>query len=82
MEVVVKDGNRTVNWIMNSRTKIDRVLSVYERGYRPVHRGTVRLNGRRLLEAHLDCKLGYFADKFDKFVFEVDTIKPTKKVTK
>ena len=81
MEVVVKDGNRTVNWIFNERTRLDRILDTFERGYRPVKRDTVRLNGRKLLEAHLDCKLRYFTDKYDKFVLEVDTVRPKKKVT-
>ena len=77
--IVVKDGNRTVSWIYNERTRIDRILDDFERGYRLVKRDTIRLNGRQLLEAHLDCKIRYFFDKHQKFVFQVDTVKPPKK---
>lgn len=79
MEIVIKDGNRIINWLFPRHMTLDKVLSFWQKGYYPFKRNTVRLNGKRLMEAHLDCKIGFFADKFDKLVFQVETVLPEKK---
>lgn len=78
IEVVIKDGNRTVNWLVKDSATLERVLADWKRDYLPFKRETIRVNGRRLLETHLECKMRYFAEKFGKLVFQVETIWPKK----
>lgn len=78
MDIVIKDGNRIVNWDFHPETKLSYVFKKWEKDYYPVNRDTIRLNDRKILAAHLDCKIKYFAEKFDRMVFRVETIMPEK----
>ena len=78
IDVVVKDGNRAINWQFPVGMRLEQVLEFWSNGYYPYKRDTVRLNGRRLLAAHLECRLSYFAERFGKLVFQVESIEPKK----
>ena len=82
IEIVIKDGNRTVNWLTKDSNTLDKVLAEWSKGYHAFKRDTVRLNGRRLLETHLECKVRYFAEKYGKLVFQVETVWPKKEDSK
>ena len=64
VEVVIKDGNRTVNWMFPEKTTIANVLDKWDREYHKADRTNVRIENRRLIVDCAECQLNWFAKKF------------------
>ena len=80
MEVVIKDGNRTVNWIFPDTRPVESVLEKFEREYLPVNRKRVFIENRRLIVDCAECQLNYFVKSFGRKIrINVETVKPLKK---
>lgn len=67
IEVLIKDGNRTVSWEFPEDTKIADILAYWEQGYNKVDRDNVRINDKLLDGKLLECQLNYFK-KIDRKV--------------
>ena len=76
IEVVIKDGNRTVSWVFPEESTISRVLDKWDKDYLPCDRENVRIEGRRLIADCKDCQLNWFAKKFgNKLHIRVESAK-------
>lgn len=75
IEVVIRDGNRTVNWMFPEKTAISHVLDKWEREYHKCDRKTVRIGGRLLLADCDECQLNFFSKKMgNKISIRVESI--------
>lgn len=78
-EVVIKDGTRAVNWLVNGNMTLHDVLAAWVEGWYPVDADKVSVNGRLVLNEHLNCKVGFLRRKFgEKLVIRVESILPKK----
>lgn len=77
--MVIKDGNRIVNWLCYKNMTLHDVLANWVEDYYPLDADKVSVNGRLILNEHLDCKLGFLSEKFgERIVVRVETIFPKK----
>lgn len=78
IEIIIKDGNRTVNWIFPVISTITDVLNKWEKNYYPCNRKRVIIENKRLLEDYLDCRLSSFKSFGEKIVIRLETVFPKK----
>ena len=76
IEVVIKDGNRTVNWLFPEMATVSSVLQKWEKEYFKCDKKSVRIGGRLLLADCEECQLNYFTKKMgNKLTIRVESIK-------
>lgn len=75
IEVVIKDGNRTVNWSFPEVSTVSDILDKWESGYRKCNRKNIRINDRLLVSDCVDCQLNYFKSFGRKIKIRVESIK-------
>ena len=82
IEVVIKDGNRTVNWEFPDISTVGEILDQWEKGYHACDRSNVRINDKLLIPEAMDaqlCQLLYPLEKHGKHIkIRVKGIKPVK----
>lgn len=74
VEVIVKDGNRTVSRFVPDICTVEDVLARYERKYKKCRRDKVSIDGRLIEPDLLDCQLNYFKIKGRKLHIRVESI--------
>ena len=74
IEVVIKDGNRTVSKFLPDICTVEDVLAKYERKYKQCRRDKVSIDGRLIEPDLLDCQLNYFKIKGRKMHIRVESI--------
>ena len=77
-EIVIKDGNRTVNWMFPPSSKISYILDQWEKNYFPCNRKRVIIDNKRVVDGCLDCQLNYFKSFGKKIVMRLETVYPKK----
>ncbi len=74
IEVVIKDGNRTVSRMFPDISTVEDVLARYELKYKKCRRDKVSIDGRLVAPDLLDCQLNYFKIKGRKIHIRVESI--------
>lgn len=74
IEVIVKDGNRTVSRMFPDISTVEDVLARYELKYKKCRRDKVSIDGRMITPDLLDCQLNYFKIKGRKLHIRVESI--------
>ena len=74
IEVVIKDGNRTVSRMFPDISTVEDVLAKYELKYKKCRRDKVNIDGRMVEPDLLDCQLNYFKIKGRKIHIRVESI--------
>lgn len=74
IEVIIKDGNRTVSKLFPDICTIEDVLAKYELKYKKCRRDKVSIDGRLIEPDLLDCQLNYFKIKGRKIRIRVESI--------
>lgn len=71
-EVIIKDGNRTVNWMFPETSTINDILNKWETNYHRCNRDWVIIDNKRVVPECLDCQLNYFKSFGRKIIVRVE----------
>ena len=74
IEVIVKDGNRTVSRMFPDISTVEDVLKKYELKYKKCRRDKVSIDGWLITPDLLDCQLNYFKIKGRKMHIRVESV--------
>lgn len=74
IEVIIKDGNRTVSRMFPDISTVEDVLTKWETKYKKCRRDKVSIDGRLIEPDLLDCQLNYFKIKGRKLHIRVESI--------